>query len=125
MFRSPSKRRQTRSANRRHVRMEMLEKRNLLAAAPLGATEMDTAEFMLGRVAVTPVFFESDGSLDAESQNWTAEEIDEMLAKISEGVNWWSETLDTLNTVHSLEFVIDDQYAKTPVQTPYELIDRN
>ncbi|TWU26340.1 Dockerin type I repeat protein [Novipirellula galeiformis] len=105
--------------------MEMLEKRNLLAAAPLGATEMDTAEFMLGRVAITPVFFESNGSIDPESQNWTADEIDEVLAKIREGVNWWSETLDTLDTVHSLEFVINDEYAKTPVQTPYELIDRN
>ena len=86
---------------------------------------MDTGEFLLGRVAVTPVFFESDGSVDTQSQNWTPTEIDEMLAKISEGVNWWAETLDGLNSVHSLEFVIDDTYAKTPVQTPYELIDRN
>ncbi|MFG0260945.1 MAG: protein containing Planctomycete extracellular domain protein, partial [Novipirellula sp. JB048] len=111
--------------HRRHARVETLEKRNLLAAAPLGATEMDTAEFMLGRVAVTPVFFESDGSIDPQSQHWTADEIDEVLAKIDEGVHWWSEALDALDTVHTLEFVIDDTYAKTPVPTPYELIDRN
>ncbi|EMI17328.1 hypothetical protein RMSM_05748 [Rhodopirellula maiorica SM1] len=125
MFRSSANRRRTRLAKRRTARFQQLEKRNLLAAAPLGATELDTAEFMLGRVAVTPIFFESDGSIDPQSQNWTPTEIDEMLAKISEGVNWWSETLDGFDSVHSLEFVIDDTYAKTPVETPYELIDRN
>ncbi|WP_372721218.1 dockerin type I domain-containing protein, partial [Novipirellula sp.] len=125
MFRFSANRRRKRSAKRRTARFQQLEKRNLLAAAPLGATELDTGEFLLGRVAVTPVFFESDGSIDAQSQNWTATEIDEMLAKISEGVNWWADTLDGFDSVHSLEFVIDDTYAKTPVATPYELIDRN
>ncbi|GAA5506413.1 dockerin type I domain-containing protein [Novipirellula caenicola] len=125
MFRAPANRRRKRSAHRRAARFQQLEKRNLLAAAPLGATELDTGEFLLGRVAVTPIFFESDGSIDAQSQNWTPTEIDEMLAKISEGVNWWAETLDGFDSVHSLEFVIDDTYAKNPVETPYELIDRN
>ncbi|WP_345320798.1 dockerin type I domain-containing protein [Novipirellula rosea] len=125
MFRFSANRRRKRSEKRRTARFQQLEKRNLLAAAPLGATELDTGEFLLGRVAVTPVFFESDGSIDAQSQNWTATEIDEMLAKISEGVNWWADTLDGLDSVHSLEFVIDDTYAKNPVATPYELIDRN
>ncbi len=48
-----------------------------------------------------------------------------MLAKVTEGVNWWSDTLDTLDTVHTLDFVIDDTYAINPVETPYEPIDRS
>ena len=125
MLRRKPKRRQRRAARSRPIRLEKLEQRHLLAATGLGVTPMDTGEFLLGKVAVTPVFFESNGKIDPESQNWTTEEIDQVLAKVSEGVNWWSDTLDTLDTVHTLEFVIDDTYARAPVQTPYEPIDRS
>ncbi|MAI72270.1 MAG: protein containing Planctomycete extracellular domain protein [Rhodopirellula sp.] len=104
--------------------MESLEQRRLLAVTPLGATHLDTGEFLLGSVAVTPVLFESNGSIDAESQNWTAAEIDEALAKMGEGVNWWSDTLDGLNTVHTVDFVFDNAFALNPVETGYEPIDR-
>jgi hypothetical protein len=107
------------------MRLEQLESRQLLAATPLGVTPLDTGEFLLGKVAVTPVFFESDGRIDPETQNWTPEEIDQVLAKLSEGVHWWSETLDALDTVHSLEFVIDDSFAVDPFETSYEPIDRS
>ena len=96
-----------------------------MAADSIGVTPTDTGEFLLGRVAVTPVFFESNGQIDTQTQNWDTEEIDHVLAKITDSVNWWSDTLDTLNTVHSLEFVIDDTYAVNPVETPYEPIDRS
>jgi hypothetical protein len=104
--------------------METLEHRRLLAATPLGVTRLDTGEFLLGSVAVTPVLFESNGTVDPESQNWTAAEIDDALAKVSEGVNWWSDTLDDLNTVHSVDFVFDNAFALNPVETSYEPIDR-
>ncbi len=120
---SPRSPRRTR-AKRRPLAVQQLEDRRLLAAAPLGASVFDTGEFMLGSVAVVPVLFESDGTIDAETQNWSPGEIDAMLARISEGVNWWSGALDELDTVHSLDFVIDDTYAANPVSTPYEPIDR-
>lgn len=91
---------------------------------PLGATPQDTAEFMLGTVTVTPIFLESDGSIDRQTQNWTTEEIDSVLEKITAGANWWSDLLDTLGTVHSLSFNVDDTYARNPVETGYEPIDR-
>ena len=104
--------------------MESLEHRRLLAVTPLGVTHLDTGEFLLGSVAVTPVLFESNGVHDSESQNWTAAEIDAAIAKISEGVHWWSNTLDQLNTVHTLDFVFDHSFAQNPVETIYEPIDR-
>lgn len=107
----------------RLVQLEKLEPRHLLAATPLGATPLDTGEFLLGSVAVTPVFFESDGSINPQSQNWTPEEIDEALAKVTEGVTWWSDLLDRQGTVHTLDFVIDDSFAIDPVETGYEPID--
>ena len=108
----------------RKLRLESLEHRKLLAAAPMGATSQDTGEFLLGSVAVTPVFFESNGVIDQESQDWVSEEIDAAIAKIVEGVTWWSDTLDTLETVHSLDFVFDNQFALEPFETSYEPIDR-
>lgn len=115
--------RRTRSRPRR-LRLESLESRRLLAAVPLGATVFDTGEFMLGSVGVVPVFFDSDGTLDPKTQTWTPGEIEATLETITEGVNWWSETLDTLGSVHTLEFVVDDTFATNPFVTRYEPIDR-
>ncbi|QDV46983.1 Dockerin type I repeat protein [Stieleria neptunia] len=92
---------------------------------PFGATPIDNGEFLLGTVTVTPVFFESDGSIDAETQNWTESEIDETLAKIRDSVDWWSDLLATQTSVHTLDFVIDDRYARDPVETGYEPIDND
>ena len=108
----------------RKLLAEKLEDRALLNAAPLGALPRDTGEFLLGKVAVTPVFFESNGEIDPETQDWTAEEIDAVLTKVSEGVGWWSDLLDSLDSIHTLDFVIDDTFAQSPVATPYEPIDR-
>jgi len=106
------------------MRIESLERRSMMAANPIGMTELDTGEFLLGNVAVTPVFFESNGDIDRETQDWVTQDINATIAKITEGMNWWSDTLDTLDTVHSLDFTFDFTHALNPVETPYELIDR-
>ncbi len=49
---------------------ECLERRQLLAAVPFGASADDTAEFMLGEVLVSVVLLESNGQLDADTENW-------------------------------------------------------
>ncbi|HBJ33515.1 MAG TPA: hypothetical protein DDZ51_01905 [Planctomycetaceae bacterium] len=108
----------------RALRLERLEDRNLFAALPLGAVPRDTGEFMLGRVAVVPLLFESNGQLDPNTENWTASSIQSALTKVEQGVQWWSDALARLGTVHELEFVIDDQFARNPIPTPYELISR-
>ncbi|MEM1224436.1 MAG: dockerin type I domain-containing protein [Planctomycetota bacterium] len=116
---------------RRRLEVQRLETRRLMAGdvvsgdRPLGATEFDTAEFFLGRVGVTPVFLNSDGTADTKTQHWTEGEIDEVLGRIDEGLSWWEDTLDNLQTGHSLEFVIDTTYATSPVDIPNEPIDRN
>jgi len=118
------------SQDRRHGKLhrrfalERLESRNLMSAVPLGATPEDTGEFLLGRIAVVPVLFESNGAVDPNRQNWTPSEITAAVEKVRAGVQWWADTLDTLDTVHELEFVIDDSFARTPFSTPYEPIDR-
>ena len=107
--------------------MESLESRRLLAADSLamGLTPLNTGDVLLGTVTVTPVLFESNGTLYPETQDWTSQEIQETLAKVDEGVNWWTRALGRLDTVHSLEFVIDDTFAVAPVETGYEPIDHS
>lgn len=114
----------------RPLSIESLEERRLLSAMPLGssmplgATPRDTGEYLLGRVAVTPVLLESTGQFDPSTEDWTATEIDAVLANLVEGTQWWVDTLATLSDRHSLEFVIDEQFARDPQPTPFEPIDR-
>lgn len=109
----------------RKLGMEVLEERRVMAILPFGAGWEDTGEFMLGRVAVTPVFLESDGSIDANTENWTSSHIATVLNNIQQGLNWWTELLATKSSVHTLEWVIDTTFATNPPPTPYEPIARN
>ncbi len=109
----------------RKLAMESLESRRVMASLPFGAEADDTGEFMLGRIAVTPVFLESDGSIDPSTENWTPGHISSVLNNIQTGLNWWTQLLATKSDVHTLEWVIDTTFATTPKSTPYEPIARN
>ena len=105
----------------------------------------DTAEYMLGDVRVTVVLMESDNSIDNGTitypnpnnpaspfthtytpENWNAGAIAAVKAKVTDGLNWWRDTLDAMPNVRDglLNFSIDWQYADAPVATPYEPIAR-
>ena len=57
--------------NWRIAHLEQLEPRMLLTSLPYGAVAQDTGEYMLGDAVATVVFFESDGSIDENLENWT------------------------------------------------------
>jgi len=109
----------------RKLAIETLESRRVMATLPYGAEPDDTGEFMLGRIAVTPVFLESDGSIDASTENWTTGHINQVLNNIQTGLNWWNRLLATKSSVHTLEWVIDTTYTTNITPTPYEPIARN
>lgn len=108
----------------RRPTLESLETRCLLAGLPFGATPEDTGEFMLGRIAVTPVFLESDGQIDPSTENWTPQLKAEVINNLQTGLNWWKQLLATKTTLHSLDFVIDMTYVDSPAATPFEPIYR-
>lgn len=116
--------RKNRRKQSRQPRLEVLESRQLLASLPFGAQPGDTGEFMLGRIAVTPVVLESDGSIDPNQYDWSSSQIQEVLSNLRDGMQWWVDLLHTKTTVHELEWVIDDQFAVNPVETGYEPISR-
>lgn len=103
---------------------ERLEDRRVLAAVPFGASPDDTAEVMLGDVLVSLVLIESDGSRDANSEDWTPQQIEEAKSTVREGLQWWEDLLDEQGTVHDLNFVLDTTFADQPVSSGYEPISR-
>jgi hypothetical protein len=56
--------------------------------APFGATELNTSEFLAGAVSVNVVLVESDGSIDASTENWSASREGEVVAGIASGLEW-------------------------------------
>lgn len=111
-------------SSRRTPQLERLEPRWVRASLPYGAVANDTGEFMLGRVAVTPIFLESTGQVDASTENWNATHVADVTAKINEAFDWWQDLLATQSAVHTLDFVIDPTYINSPAPTAYEPINR-
>lgn len=91
---------------------------------PYGATGYDTSEFMIGDVHVTVVLTESDGSIDAETEDWSTAEIANVKSEIQEGLDWWVDTFNAQGVAHELDFIVDWTYADTPLEVGYEPIER-
>ncbi len=105
----------------------VLERRIVLdgVGLPFGANWQNNSVFMLGDVAVDVVLLESNGSVDAETEDWDTSRIDQVKAEIVEGLDWWVQTLSTsFSDKHHLEFHVDFSHADQPVPTGYEPINR-
>jgi Dockerin type I domain len=114
----------TRSHRIRKLQLESLEERRVMTSLPFGAAANDTGEFLLGRIAVTPVLLESNGAIDTNVHNWTSSQVQTVLSNVQTGLNWWSQLLATKSSVHTLDWVIDRTYVDAPVPTAYEPIKR-
>ena len=95
-----------------------------MTSVPFGASADDTGEFMLGDVLVSVVLLESDGSIDADTEDWTPDHIQSVKNNVRQGLEWWSDLLDQQDSVHSLNFKIDYTFADNPIATGYEPINR-
>ena len=81
--------------------------------------DTQTSEFLIGRVAVGIVLPESDGGIDASTEDWTDDERGLVLSEITAALDWWA----GLEPRAGLTFVYDDGTA-APVSTNYEPISR-
>ena len=107
----------------RKLAIECLESRRVMTL-PYGADPDDLGEFFLGRIAVTPVLLESDGTVDANTENWSTEKVNSVMSKIQTGLDWWNQLLATKSSVHTIDWVIDRTYVDNRLATPYEPISR-
>jgi hypothetical protein len=79
------------------------------AGAPSGAGFYDTSEFLMGRVAVGVVLPESDGSIQMNREDWTTQEITDVVAGIQGALAYWA-TRDARAQL-SFELVVFDSIA--------------
>lgn len=108
----------------RKLSFESLEMRRVMAGLPFGATPNDLGEFMLGRIAVTPVLLESNGRIDPSTEDWTPSHVSLVMNNLQRGLNWWNQLLAKESSVHTIEWVIDRTYVDNRLATPYEPINR-
>lgn len=78
-----------------------------------------TSEYMAGSVAVGIVLVESDGSVDPSTEDWTADEKQQVFNEIVAALDWWAELEPRAN----LSFVYDDHFSD-PLPTGVEPISR-
>jgi hypothetical protein len=76
-----------------------------------------TSEYFIGRVAVSIILPESDGSIDPSTENWTEAERALVLSEITGALDWWAAREPNAH----LTFVYDDGTA-APITTSYEPI---
>jgi hypothetical protein len=67
--------------------MDIVNK-DVLPLKPPGAKYYDVSEFMLGSCLLAVVLVESDGSIDANTEDWTQAEMDDVTSEIIGGLNW-------------------------------------
>jgi len=60
------------------------------AGAPPSPGFYETSEFMAGDVAIGIILPESNGSIDAQTENWSAERMTSVTTEIQTGLNWWA-----------------------------------
>lgn len=87
------------------------------AAAPYGAGFYSTSEYLIGSVHVNIVFVESDGTIDAQTENWDAGRKTQVQNEITAAMNWWA----ALDPRTALSFT----YTVETITTGYEPISRS
>ena len=89
---------------------------------PFGAGQYDTSAFMAGEIHVNVVLFESNGKIDANTENWSKDEIAKVISHVKNACTWWEEMWKKKNYIGELHFTLDLEHANTPFQTSYEPI---
>jgi hypothetical protein len=92
------------------------------SSRPLNAGFYETSEFLYGSVLVNIILPESDGSIDANTYNWTSTQEQEILSEVQNGMNWWKNTLPDTNL--SFEYSIISGRTDSRARTGYEPITR-
>ena len=87
-----------------------------------GAGQYDTSSFMAGEIYVNVVLFESNGKTDPDTENWSKDEIEKIVAHVKEACAWWEEMWKRKNYLGKLHFTVGTEHAATPFQTAYEPI---
>ncbi len=103
----------------RFVPREALAEMQAVAAAPPGANQWQTSEYLMGSTAVALVFIESNGTIDPNTEDWTSLEESQVVSACFAGMDWWASIYPY--SVAPVSFTWVYEYA---VPTDYEPITR-
>ena len=84
---------------------EMPARAGTLAGLPYGVRWHDTSELMIGRVAVSILFAESDGSVDPNRYDWTPALEDSVIRSATRGLLRWTQLASARGV--SLTFLLE------------------
>ena len=94
-----------------------------LQTLPYGAGFLDTSEYMIGDVAVGIILLESNGTIDANMENWTSAEESNVVSEIQAGLNWWAvrEPNATLTFTYDIHIRVPTSYEPITRSNDYNL----
>src|SRR5262245_51122488 len=58
------------------------------SGGPFGATDLNTSEFLAGAISVNVILVESDGTNEFQTESWSADREDQVVARIAAGLEW-------------------------------------
>ena len=89
-----------------------------------GATSIDTSAFALGKARLNVIFLESDGSIDINQENWSAEQLTNVHREIGEATSFWEGLTAGYHPNAQLKFDVNYVNGGAPMATGYEPIRR-
>ncbi len=91
--------------------------------APRGAGFYDTSEFMIGDISIGVILPESDGAIDASTENWDSSREAAVASEIQNGLSWWAARESKADITFTYHFY----YGRTDsrARTSYEPINRS
>ena len=94
----------------------------LAAQRPFGATDVDQSAYALGSFALNVIFVESNGTLDANQEDWTAEQLAHLHDEIGQSVVFWEGLTSSYHPNAQLDITVNYVNGGVPVETSYEPI---
>ena len=94
------------------------------ARPPFGADYNDLSAFALGTVALNVVLVESNGAIDPNQEDWSAEQLAEVQTQIGMAVDFWEGQTASYHPNARLRFHVDYVNGGVPLEIGYEPINR-
>jgi hypothetical protein len=98
---------------------------SLHAELPYGALHVDQSAYALGSFALNVIFVESDGSIDANQEDWTAEQLTTMHTEIEAAATFWEGLTSAYHPNAQLDVTVNYVNSGVPLATGYEAITRD
>ena len=98
----------------------------LAAQRPFGATDTDQSAYALGSFALNVIFVESHDEdpavLGLTEENWTAAQLTNMHAEISQAAAYWEDLTSSYHPNAQLDITVNYVNEGAPLETSYEPI---